>query len=61
VPLQPGQVLLRTMQALTTARPLGVIGVTFGMLTLGYWGMKHLTLGMRRRFCATCGRRARWV
>ena len=58
--LHSGPVLLRTAQAMTTARPLGVIGVTFGMLTVGYWGMKYLTLGMPWRLRATQGRQVRW-
>ena len=44
--LDPGQVLRSATQAMTASRPLGVIGVTFVILTLGYWCMKQLTLGM---------------
>jgi uncharacterized membrane protein len=50
--VNPGQVLRSATQAMTASRPLGVIGVTFVILTLGYWCMKQLTLGMLWRLRA---------
>ena len=50
--LDPGPVLRSATQAMTASRPLGVISVTFVILTLGYWCMKQLTLGMLWRLRA---------
>src|SRR4029453_1028798 len=53
--MAPGQVLRSAIEVMTASRPLVVIGATFVILTLFYWCMKQLTLGMLRRIRAARG------
>ncbi|MEL6320430.1 MAG: DUF1361 domain-containing protein, partial [Cyanobacteria bacterium J06626_14] len=46
---EPTSVLITTLNALTARRPLIVIGVTFIILTVFYWIMKQVTLGLKLR------------
>ncbi len=45
----PVDVLVDTLDVLTSRRPLAVIGVTFVVLTVFYWVMKQVTLGLKLR------------
>ena len=45
----PTSVLATTLNALTTKRPAAVIFVTFIILTVLYWIMKQITLGIKLR------------
>ena len=45
----PSSVLIITLNTLTSRRPLLVIFITFVILTLFYWIMKQVTLGLRLR------------
>ncbi|MFK8181907.1 MAG: DUF1361 domain-containing protein [Phormidesmis sp.] len=45
----PTSVLVTTLNALTTKRPAAVIFVTFIILTVLYWIMKQITLGIKLR------------
>lgn len=47
--VDPSNVLLITFNTLTDKRPILVIGVTFVILTVAYWMMKHITLGLQLR------------
>jgi len=47
--VDPGSVLLTTLNTLTSRRPVAVILVTFVILTVLYWIMKQITLGLRLR------------
>jgi len=47
--VDPGSVLLTTLNTLTSRRPVAVILVTFVILTVFYWIMKQITLGLRLR------------
>ncbi len=46
---RPDMVLLTTLNEVTSERPLIVMGVTFVMLTVCYWLLKQLTIGMLLR------------
>lgn len=46
----PGNVVINTIDDLTSKRPLVVIFVTFLILTAFYWFMKQVTLGLVLRF-----------
>jgi uncharacterized membrane protein len=46
---RPDMVLLTTLNELTSNRPLIVMGVTFVMLTVCYWLLKQLTIGVLLR------------
>ncbi|MEM7770505.1 MAG: DUF1361 domain-containing protein [Cyanobacteria bacterium P01_E01_bin.6] len=46
---EPTSVLMTTINALTEKRPLIVIFVTFVILTVFYWIMKQITLGLKLR------------
>jgi uncharacterized membrane protein len=48
----PGNVLLTTLDTLTAKRPVFVIGVIFIVLTVLYWIMKQLTIGVQLRWKA---------
>lgn len=48
----PGNVLLTTFDTLTAKRPAAVMIVTFVVLTVLYWIMKQLTIGVRLRWQA---------
>jgi uncharacterized membrane protein len=48
----PGNVLLITFDTLTAKRPVFVIMVTFVVLTVLYWVMKQLTIGVKLRWRA---------
>jgi len=54
----PGNVLLVALNELTAKRPLLVIVVTFIILTVFYWVMKQITLGLVMRFRYTQAKRA---
>ena len=45
----PTSVLMITLNTLTTKRPAAVVLVTFAILTVLYWIMKQLTLGIKLR------------
>lgn len=45
----PTSVLITTLNALTTKRPAAVVFVTFIILTVLYWIMKQVTLGIKLR------------
>lgn len=45
----PTSVLVTTLNALTTKRPAAVVFVTFVILTVLYWIMKQITLGIKLR------------
>ncbi|PZO21218.1 MAG: DUF1361 domain-containing protein [Leptolyngbya foveolarum] len=45
----PTSVALTTLNALTTKRPAAVVFVTFIILTVLYWVMKQITLGIKLR------------
>ncbi|MBD1910174.1 DUF1361 domain-containing protein [Leptolyngbya sp. FACHB-16] len=47
--VDPGSVLVVAVNTLTARRPVAVIIVTFGILTVLYWIMKQITLGLRLR------------
>ena len=47
--LEPTNVMLDTVNALTTRFPVAVIVVTFVILTVFYWVMKQVTLGLGLR------------
>ncbi len=47
--LHPSSVVVSTLDTLTSKRPLAVIAVTFLILTVLYWVMKQVTLGLRLR------------
>lgn len=47
--VDPSSVVVSTLNTLTSRRPLAVIGVTFIILTVLYWVMKQVTLGLRLR------------
>ncbi len=46
----PGNVLLTTVNDLTEKLPLLVVVITFAILTVSYWIMKQITLGLLLRF-----------
>jgi uncharacterized membrane protein len=46
----PGNVLLITLNDLTAKRPLAVIAVSFVGLTILYWLVKQINLGLMLRF-----------
>lgn len=46
----PGNVLLTTIDDLTSKQPVAVIIVTFLILTVFYWVMKQITLGLYLRY-----------
>jgi uncharacterized membrane protein len=46
----PGDVLTTTLDDLTSKRPVAVIVVTFLVLTVFYWVMKQITLGLYLRY-----------
>jgi uncharacterized membrane protein len=48
----PGNVLLTTFDTLTAKRPAFVMFVTFMILTVLYWVMKQLTIGVKLRWRA---------
>lgn len=48
----PGNVLITTVDTLTAKRPVVVIVVIFVVLTVSYWIMKQLTIGVRMRWAA---------
>lgn len=48
--MDPSNVLLITLNSLTSKWPMLVIGVTFIILTVLYWVMKQVTLGLQLRF-----------
>jgi uncharacterized membrane protein len=48
----PGNVLLTTFDTLTAKRPVFVMGVIFVVLTVLYWMMKQLTIGVQMRWRA---------
>lgn len=48
--VDPTSVLAVTLNTLTSKRPLAVIFVTFIILTVFYWLMKQVTLGLKLRF-----------
>lgn len=45
----PTSVVMTTLNALTTKRPAAVVFVTFIILTVLYWVMKQITLGIKLR------------
>jgi uncharacterized membrane protein len=45
----PSSVVATTLNTLTSKRPLAVILVTFAILTILYWVMKQITLGLQLR------------
>lgn len=45
----PTSVMITTLNALTTKRPAAVVFVTFIILTVLYWVMKQITLGIKLR------------
>jgi uncharacterized membrane protein len=45
----PGNLLVSTLNALTATRPIFVMVITFVILTVLYWVMKQLTIGLRLR------------
>ena len=47
--IEPTSVLAHTLNTLTSKRPVAVILVTFIILTLMYWVMKQVTLGLKLR------------
>ncbi|MGK7890561.1 MAG: DUF1361 domain-containing protein [Leptolyngbyaceae cyanobacterium] len=47
--MDPSNVLLITLNSLTSKRPILVIGLTFVILTVLYWVMKQVTLGLKLR------------
>jgi len=47
--VDPTSVLAHTLNTLTSKRPAAVILVTFIILTLMYWVMKQVTLGLKLR------------
>jgi uncharacterized membrane protein len=46
---EPSSILMTTLNALTTKWPTAVIFVTFTILTVLYWIMKQVTLGLKLR------------
>lgn len=46
----PGDILATTLDDLTSKRPVAVIMVTFLILTVFYWVMKQITLGLYLRY-----------
>jgi uncharacterized membrane protein len=48
--VDPGNVVLDTLNTLGSKRPLAVIVITFVMLATLYWVMKQITLGLWLRF-----------
>lgn len=46
----PGNVVVDTLNSLGSRRPVAVIVITFVMLTILYWVMKQVTLGLWLRF-----------
>lgn len=50
---EPGNVLVVTIDDLTAKLPLLVIAITFVILTILYWIMKQITLGLLLRFQET--------
>lgn len=46
----PGNVLITTLDDLTSKRPIAVMAVTFIILTVFYWVMKQVTLGLYLRY-----------
>ena len=54
--VDPSNVFLVTFNTLTDKRPVLVIVVTFAILTVAYWMMKQITLGLQLRIhCARRG------
>ncbi|MGF1457764.1 MAG: DUF1361 domain-containing protein [Leptolyngbyaceae cyanobacterium] len=47
--IDPTSILAITLNTLTSKRPLAVIVVTFMILTIFYWVMKQVTLGLKLR------------
>ncbi len=50
---QPDVLLVRTVDDLTAKRPLIVIGITFVIITVLYWLMREVTLGILLRIRTT--------
>lgn len=50
VVIDPTSVLAITLNTLTSKRPVAVIVVTFVILTVFYWLMKQVTLGLKLRY-----------
>ncbi len=48
--VDPTSVLLSTMDTFTQKRPIAVIVLTFIILTVLYWVMKQITLGLKLRY-----------
>jgi len=48
----PGNVLITTVDTLTAKRPVFVVALIFVVLTVLYWLMKQLTIGIRMRWSA---------
>ncbi len=46
----PGNVLVTTVDTLTAKRPVVVMVIIFVVLTVSYWVMKQLTIGIRMRW-----------
>ncbi len=46
---EPSSIVMTTLNALTTKWPAAAIIVTFVILTVLYWGMKQVTLGLKLR------------
>ena len=47
--VDPTSVMVNTLNTLTESRPMAVILVTFVILTMCYWMMKQITLGLKLR------------
>lgn len=48
--VDPTSILAITLNTLTSKRPVAVIAVTFIILTVSYWIMKQITLGLKLRW-----------
>lgn len=48
--IDPTSILAITLNTLTSKRPVAVIAVTFVILTVFYWIMKQVTLGLKLRY-----------
>jgi uncharacterized membrane protein len=48
--VSPTSVLVNTLNTLTEKRPLAVVVVTFVILTVLYWILKQITLGLKLRY-----------
>ncbi|WNZ24113.1 DUF1361 domain-containing protein [Leptolyngbya sp. NK1-12] len=47
---EPGNVLITTLDDLTSKQPVAVMAITFVILTVFYWIMKQVTLGLYLRY-----------